>query len=430
MGISMATENRIARVRHLKDDSVQRVFWSALMLNLATGILGSGLIWVGAYVYVQHIATIEPVFQREVLDALPWIALAVPIANVSWVLSGAITALERFVLLNVNQTIGTFMLQLLPLAAIYMVSPSLAVVVPAAVIARFLALVLLGWGTFRALHIRSIRMPEWRLIVELIDYGRWIVLLSGANVISSTLDRVVIGAMLGARYVAYYSAPQNLVSRLDMLPSAMLRTLFPRFSASESHHADDLSYRSLALLNCVFTPCMIVALFALTPFMHIWLGHDIAEHAAPVGRVLVMAVWLTGQWNIISVLIQAKAKPAGVALIGWIGLPVFAVVLWLGIRWGGIVGAAVAVVVKAYFDYAAFLFLSKLAVRPILRNMLGHLAFMIVATACADLMDSLTRMAAVCVALLAGNLAWSLFESSELRGVAAQIRRRFLYRAE
>jgi hypothetical protein len=39
-------------------------------------------------------------------------------------------------------------------------------------------------------------------------------------------------------------------------------------------------------------------------------------------------------------------------------------------------------------------------------------------------------MAAVCVALLAGNLAWSLFESSELRGVAAQIRRRFLYRAE
>jgi len=48
MGISMATENRIARVRHLKDDSVQRVFWSALMLNLATGILGSGLIYSGA----------------------------------------------------------------------------------------------------------------------------------------------------------------------------------------------------------------------------------------------------------------------------------------------------------------------------------------------------------------------------------------------
>lgn len=427
LGISMATENRIAKVRHLNDGSVQRVFWSAFILNLATGIAGAGLVWMGAYVYIERIATIQPSFQREVLHALPWIAVAVPIANVSWVLSGSITAMERFVVLNVNQTIGTFLFQLVPLAALYLISPSLSVVLPAAVIARFLGVVLLGYGTCRAIGITRIAKPEWRLIVELIDYGRWIVVLTGAKAISTSLDRVVIGSILGAKHVAYYGAPQNLVARLDLLPSAMLRTLFPRFSAAAWEHADELSHRALSFLNCAFTPCTIAALFVLTPFLNIWLGHDMSQLSAPVGRTLLIGVWVVGQSNIVSILIQAKAKPTRVALVGWISLPVFAVVLWAGIHWDGIVGAGMAVVAKSLFDYAAFLYLSKLTPWPILRNMAGHLGFLIVATVCVDLMNSLPRMVAVGLALLAGDVAWSFCESSELRNAAARLRRRLLF---
>ena len=426
LGISMATENHIAKARHSTDGTIQRIFWSAFFLNLATGFVGAVLIWFGAYIYVVHIATIEPAFQREVLHALPWIALAVPIANISWVFSGAIGGMEKFALFNTNQTIGTFLFQLLPLAALYLISPSLAVVVPAAVIARFLAALLLGYGTFRAIGITRISKPEWPLIRELFNYGRWLLLFSGANMISTTLDRVVIGSMLGARHVAYYATPQNLVTRLNLLPSAMLRTLFPRFSASASDHADELSHQALAFLNCAFTPCVVVALFALAPFLNIWLGHDMAVQSAPVGRILVIGVWLAGQSSIIGVLIQAKANPAQVARVGWIGLPVFALVLWLSIRQYGLLGAGVAVVAKAFFDYAAFLYFSKLKPQPILRNMAGHLVFLVVATVCADSMDSLRGMAAIAVALIAGNLTWSFCESSELREVAARLRQRVL----
>ena len=426
LGISMATENYIAKARDANDGSIQRIFWSAFFLNLATGFAGAVMIWFGAYIYVVHIATIAPAFQREVLQSLPWIAIAVPIANVSWVFSGAIGGMEKFTLYNTNQTVGTFMFQLLPLAALYLISPSLAVVVPAAVIARFLAALLLGYGTFRALGITGVAKPEWPLIRELFNYGRWLLLFSGANMIATTLDRVVIGSMLGAKSVAYYATPQNLVTRLNLLPSAMLRTLFPRFSASGSEHAGALSHQALAFLNCAFTPCVVVALFALAPFLNVWLGHEMAVQSAPVGRVLVIGVWLAGQSSIMSVLIQAKANPAQVARVGWIGLPVFALVLWLGIRWYGLLGAGVAVVAKTFFDYAAFLYFSKLKPQPIVRNMAGHLAFLIVATLCADYMDSLSSMAAICVALVVGNLGWSLFESSELREVAARLRQRVL----
>src|SRR5258708_18288910 len=128
--------------------------------------------------------------------------------------------MEKFALFNTNQTIGRFTFQLVPLAALYLISPSLAVVVPAAVIARFLAALLLGYGTFRAIGITRISKPEWPLIRELFNYGRCLLLFSGANMISTALDRVVIGSMLGAAYVAYYSTPQNLLTSPNLLPSA------------------------------------------------------------------------------------------------------------------------------------------------------------------------------------------------------------------
>src|ERR1700680_4261511 len=50
-------------------------------------------------------------------------------------------------------------------------------------------------------------------------------------------------------------------------------------------------------------------------------------------------------------------------------------------------GGGRAVARKAFFDYAAFLYFSKLKPRPILRNMAGHLVFLVIATVCADSMD-------------------------------------------
>jgi hypothetical protein len=60
------------------------------------------------------------------------------------------------------------------------------------------------------------------------------------------------------------------------------------------------------------------------------------------------------------------------------------------------------------------------------RNMAGHLVFLVIATICSDSMDSLPRMAAIGLLLIVGNLIWSFWDSSELRDVAARICRRFL----
>ncbi|MFP3589458.1 flippase, partial [Paraburkholderia sp. SIMBA_055] len=86
----------------------------------------------------------------------------------------------------------------------------------------------------------------------------------------------------------------------------------------------------LALLNGAFTPCLIVAMFALKPFLVVWLGPTVAA-AAPVACVLILAVWLGGQAGILGILIQAQTSPAAIAGVSWAQLPVFAGALWCGI---------------------------------------------------------------------------------------------------
>ncbi|MGF6771230.1 O-antigen/teichoic acid export membrane protein [Paraburkholderia sp. GAS199] len=416
LGTSLATENQISKARAANDDSIERIFWSAWFMNLGTGIVGGLLVYLGTFIYITHGVTVEPAFQREVMASLPWIAVAVPIANVSWVFAGAINGVERFASFNINQTLGTALFQLLPLAAIFCFSPSLAVVIPAAVVARLVAGVMLGAAAFRAIGVRRMLMPEWRLMAELFRYGRWMLLFSGAGMIASTLDRVLIGALMGARYVTYYAAPQNLVTRLNLLPVAMVRTLFPRLSAVSRADADALAHRSLAFLNGAFTPCVIVALFALKPFLTLWLGATVAA-AAPVAGVLVLGVWLGGQSSILGILIQAQTNPALVAGVSWLQLPLFVGALWAGIHWYGIMGAGVVVVLKALGDYSVLLYFSRLHVWSIVRNMLAHLVFLCVALALADSISALPILGTMALLLAVANLGMSLHGSSELRAV-------------
>jgi O-antigen/teichoic acid export membrane protein len=417
LGTSLATENQIAKARAAGDDSVELIFWSACFLNLATGIAGGLIVYFGTFLYLSHGTPIDPVFQHEVMESLPWIALAVPVANVSWVFAGAITGVERFTSFNINQTIGTILFQVLPLAAILRFTPSLAIAIPAAVIARILAAVLLGAATLRALGIRRVRMPQRKIVGGLFSYGRWLLLFSGAGMIASSLDRVLVGAILGARFVTYYATPQNLITRLNLLPSAMLRSLFPRLSAASREDANQLAHGALAFLNGAFTPCMIVALFVLKPFLIVWLGPAVATAGAPVASILVIGVWLAGQSSILGILIQAQANPAQVARVSWLQLPVFAAALWVAIHLFGIVGAGVVVVGKAASDYAIFLYFARLHVRSIIRNMLTHLAFLVAALVATVSISTLPVLIACGLALLAANLGLSLHDSSDLRQI-------------
>jgi O-antigen/teichoic acid export membrane protein len=422
LGMSMAAQNHISKAR-AADDGEQSalVFWSAFWLNLVTGVAGGVLIYVGGFVYTAYFTHVAPLLREEVYHALPWLALAIPIANVSWVCAGAINGAERFGVYNANQTLGTFLFQLLPLGAAWLIAPTLPSVLAAAVLARAIGAVLLARAGMRVLGIDRILMPRLRVAKDLFRFGGWMLVASMAIMIGDTLDRVLLGAGLGARFVTYYTVPQNLVTRLNMLPNALVRTLFPRLSAIERDHADVLVRQALEFLNGVFTPIMIVAMLALGPFLELWVGNELASASVNVGRILIVSVWLVGQAGVTRLLIQSQIDPARAAWIGIVELPFFAGVLMLGITHFGLTGAAVVVVMRSLVDYGVLLHLSSIRARPIVLDMLGHLAFLGISAYCAHAVTNLAALAGLATGLACANVSWSMTTSPALRGIVRNL---------
>lgn len=422
LGMSMAAQSHISKARATNDtEQGELVFWSAFWLNLVTGVAGGALIYIGGYLYTAHFTDASAMLREEVYHALPWFALAIPIANISWVCAGAINGAERFGVFNTNQTIGTFLFQLMPLGAAWFISPTLPTVLAAAVLARGIAAAMLAHASLKVLGIDRIRMPRLDLTKDLLRFGGWMLVASMAIMVGDTLDRVLLGAGLGARFVTYYTVPQNLVTRLNMLPNALVRTLFPRLSAIGRDHADLLVRQSLEFLNGLFTPIMIVAMLALGPFLEIWVGKELAAASVEVGRVLIISVWLVGQAGVTRLLIQSQIDPARAGWIAVLELPFFAGILMLAISHFGLTGAAVVVVVRSFIDYGVLLYLSSIRARPIVLDMIGHLAFLALAGYCAHAVTNLAALAALAFGLAAANAIWSIASSPYLRGTARAV---------
>ena len=96
LGLGRATAFRIAALRNAPASARAETFWSALVVNLAMGCVGGGILWlVGRYALIDH-AHVSAALRPELVAAIPLLALGVPIATVTGVLSGALQGRERF----------------------------------------------------------------------------------------------------------------------------------------------------------------------------------------------------------------------------------------------------------------------------------------------------------------------------------------------
>lgn len=106
----------MASLRDAPTPEREAVFWTGALVNAALGVLG-GLVlwWCGYYLLGSYFgAQVSPGMQEEVRAALPWLAVAVPVATLSAVCVAALEARERFLVLNGLQVSTAALFQLLP----------------------------------------------------------------------------------------------------------------------------------------------------------------------------------------------------------------------------------------------------------------------------------------------------------------------------
>jgi O-antigen/teichoic acid export membrane protein len=148
--------------------------------------------------------------------------------------------------------------------------------------------------------------------------------------------------LFSAEAVAFYTVPFNLVSRASVIPGALTASLFPKLSRSSQEHSAQLASDAVAALAAVMTPIFVLTIAALPVFMRHWVGAGFAGHAAPLGIILLVGVWVNGLAYVPYGQLQASGRPDIPAKFHAAELIPFLGILWLGLHYFGLVGAAYA----------------------------------------------------------------------------------------
>jgi O-antigen/teichoic acid export membrane protein len=357
-GLSRATANRLAQLRDGDPRERSAVFYTAIVMNALLGTLAGAAFYFAAQPLLIYLLGSASSLATEIPNALPMMAAMFPLAMVGGVFLGSLEAEERFLTINIQQIVGTVLLQCLPLAMVLKFGPQIEIAVIGTVAARLIIVIWSGAAALQSLNFA--RLPEIRLdlVRSLLKYGGWVAITNLIAPLLVSLDRFFIGSMLGASAVAYYSVPFSLAMKVSIVPGAVTRAMFPRLSSMNREAATALADRVCTTLAGVLALVCVPAIILSNIGLSLWIGPEFASAAGSVTRILIVGAWVNGIAYVPFALLQAQGRPDIVAKFHALEIVPFIALLWGCIALLGLKGAALAWVIRVTID-TALLFLAS-----------------------------------------------------------------------
>jgi O-antigen/teichoic acid export membrane protein len=180
------------------------------------------------------------------------------------------------------------------------------------------ALVLLPWPGLWALYAAVLAVSVMRLLAkiaiarrllgltdlcpslagtgDILHFAKWGWLQGVGGVLFGVADRILVGSMLGAASLAYYSIASQLAMQVHAVTAAGLSVIFPKVSRKLEDGGSFSLWRVTKLTmagNLLLSTFLALMLILLGPMLlRIWIGADSAGPTAKLLFWLVIAYWV------------------------------------------------------------------------------------------------------------------------------------------
>lgn len=357
LGLSRALTQQLARAlgddqRDDQREEAGALLGTAVVVVGALGAVGGALVALlaaGVPVWLPH-AT-EP---ERLVTALRWMGLALPFTVLTAVLRGALEATHAFGVINlVRLPLGLWTFAGPWLVAAFW-GPDLGAIAAALALGRVAGLIahlVLARRAFSALQGRW----RWRAASQaaLLKAGGWLTLANVVSPLMGYADRFFIGITLSGAAVAYYVAPQELVTKLWIIPGALTAVLLPAFAAGadlQQAQAWRLFDRSVAWLFLLLWPATSALALFSGELLTFWLGADFAQHAAPLLTLFAAGILVNCLAHVALAWLHGAGHFRAPALLQLAEFPLFLGLLGLLCARWGVLGAAVAWLTRMSVD--------------------------------------------------------------------------------
>jgi O-antigen/teichoic acid export membrane protein len=309
----------------------------------ALGLAGALGLYVGAHWLVSHVFAVPPALVDEAVATLKLSALGFFIGQLQGYLQSVPQALMRF---DVSSRIEVLFGVLVPLLTVLvlMLGYGLFEVILVRVAASALNCLVLWQGIANLLPDLAWRSPRAAIRRELLGFSAYSFLSRFASLSYAYADKLIIGALVGVTGLAYFTVASTLANRVLSLTYRLSGVFFPAASslaASGQLERLDRLYlkasRYIVFINA--SVLVLVAVFAW-PILRYWMNPAFANNGALVLAVMALSQFVDSLTNLPSLVNDGMGHPRLSGLFALARALVGLVVVYLGVLWWGIDGAA------------------------------------------------------------------------------------------
>jgi O-antigen/teichoic acid export membrane protein len=208
------------------------------------------------------------------------------------------------------------------------------------------------------------------MVKPLLRIGGWMTVSNIVSPFLAYVDRFLVGALLSATAVAYYATPMEVVTKLLLIPAALVGVLFPAFSTllSENPARAARLYRvAQKSVFMVLFPAILVSVFFARDGLHIWLGEEFARQGFRVMQILAVGVFMNGLSLVAFSFVQGAGRPDMTAKFHLLEAVFYFPCFWLLTTRFGITGAATAWTLRIGVDALLLAYFAEryLAEKPV-----------------------------------------------------------------
>lgn len=361
--------------------SLPSLIWTGIGITFLMGAIGTIMLALSSNFLVHNVLKVPADLQPETVKSFYVLAASLPIVISTSGLYGVLEGHQMFGIVNaIRAPMGIFNF-LAPLAVL----PFSSSLFPMVVVLAFGRLI--AWCVYFRFCLYAVpgllQKPKFYSEVKsMLSFGGWLTVSNIINPLLVYFDRFLIGALVSMTAVTYYTTPYEIVTRLWMIPLALVSVLFPAFATTFSQDKNRITVlfeRGFAFLFLTLFPvCLFLKIFAFEG-LKLWLGQEFAIKSSFALQCFVIGVFINSFARLPFTLIQSAGRADITAKLHILELILSFPVLWWLLTAYGINGAAIAWVCRIAADTLALYGVSYRLFSQMRTHMVRNLLYLIVA---------------------------------------------------
>jgi O-antigen/teichoic acid export membrane protein len=336
-----------------KYSEIPTVFWSSLIIMSIFSVAVTLVALTFIPSFLNNFLNISNELKPETYKTFYVVTLSIPLISTTAGLRGVLEAYQKFLVVNLFKTVMGVFTFLGPIIVLTLTN-SLFWIVIFLIIIRFII-----WLSYIYMclkvndHFKKEFGFNFNAVKPTLKFSLWISL---SNIISPIIlysDRFLIGSLISAAVIAYYTTPYEMITKLLIIPSALVGVLFPVFSASFVYNPEESKKFFVGGIKFVFLiiyPAILLTVSFAYEILSMWLGKDFAINSYSVLQYLSIGILMNSLSIIPNIFFQSTGKPKIPTLINLSELPFYLAAMWFAISNWGIEGASITYMIMAIVD--------------------------------------------------------------------------------